>query len=411
MATRQQPPPAVTTEDVAEPAGPPPERYWWVWLLLLLVVVAAGLVIWWLLSRGSDKSTVPNVIGLKSQVAAQKLHDAHLNSTATTGQSKRPADVVFAQAPGAGTQLGHGETVTISISSGHIPVPNVTGQPVQQAQTSLTNAGFETQITRVASSRPKDVVISQDPAAGVTAVSGTTIKLTVSSGAKPVVVPQVVGQTQGSAVNALTGAGLKPVLHNIGSSKPSGIVVAQKPPAGKEVDKASKVTLNISTGSPSTTTVATTTTTAATTPVPPATAANVHMARVTGLAQTPALRLLNARGLRPQVVYRKSDRPANRVLQQSPAPGTSLRRNSPVSLVVSAGPSPQPTTPVPNVVGQDQATAANNLKAAGFKVVVLNRAVTSQAKDGKVVDEQPRGGFGIPAGSQVTIFVGRFSGG
>jgi eukaryotic-like serine/threonine-protein kinase len=268
-------------------------------------------------------------------------------------------------------------------------------------------------VKRVASSRPKDIVISQSPAAGVTAASGTTVTLTASSGAKPVVVPQVVGQTQGSAVNALTGVGLQPVLHNVGSSKPAGTVVAQKPPAGKEVDKGSKVTLNISTGTPSTTTVATTTTNATTTTVPATatSAASVRMPKVAALGQTPALRQLNTLGLRPQVVYRKSSQPVNRVLQQSPAPGSTLRRNSPVSLVVSAGPSPQPTTPVPNVVGQDQATAADNIKGAGFKVVVLNRPVTNQNKDGLVVDEQPSAGSGIPAGSQVTIFVGRFQGG
>src|SRR5512133_753440 len=407
-------PSAAAEEEVAEPAGPPPGRYWWLWLLLLLLLVLAGLLVWWLLSRGNDKSTVPNVIGLKSQVAAQRIHDEDLKVSPVTGQSKRPPDVVFAQAPGAGTQLGHGQTVTIKISSGQVAVPNVTSQPVQQAQTQLTNAGFKNTVTRVASSQPKDIVIAQSPEAGVTAVSGTTVKLTVSSGAKPVVVPQVVGQTQGSAVNALTGVGLKPVLHNVGSSKPAGIVVAQKPPAGKEVDKGSKVTLNVSTGTPSTTTVATTTTTATTATVPAATttaAANVRVPKVTALAQTPALRRLNALGLRPQVVYKKSSEPVNRVLQQSPASGSTLRRNSPVSLVVSAGPSPQPTTPVPNVVGQEQATAADNLKSAGFKVVVLNRPVTNQNKDGLVVDEQPRGGSGIPSGSQVTIFVGRFGGG
>jgi beta-lactam-binding protein with PASTA domain len=407
-------PSAVATEEVAEPAGPPPERYWWLWLLLLLLLVLAGLLVWWLLSRGDDKSTVPNVIGLKSQVAAQRIHDEDLKVSPVTGQSKRPPDVVFAQVPGAGTQLGHGQTVTIKISSGQVAVPNVTSVPVQQAQTTLTDAGLKSTVQRVASSRPKDIVISQSPAAGVTAASGTTVTLVASSGAKPVVVPQVVGQTQGSAVNALTGVGLKPVLHNVGSAKPAGTVVAQKPPAGKEVDKGSKVTLNVSTGTPSTTTVATTTTTASTTTVPAATttaAANVRVPKVTALAQTPALRRLNTLGLRPQVVYRKSSQPVNSVLQQSPAPGSTVRRNSPVSLVVSAGPSPQPTTPVPNVVGQDQATAVNNLKSAGFKVVVLNRPVTNQNKNGLVVDEQPRAGSGIPAGSQVTIFVGRFQGG
>lgn len=405
-------PSAAAEEEVAEPAGPPPGRYWWLWLLLLLLLVLAGLLVWWLLSRGNDKSTVPNVIGLKSQVAAQRIHDEDLKVSPVTGQSKRPPDVVFAQAPGAGTQLGHGQTVTIKISSGQVAVPNVTSIPVQQAQSQLTDAGFKSMVTRVASSRPKDIVITQSPAAGVTAVSGSTVTLTVSSGAKPVVVPQVVGQTQGSAVNALTGVGLKSVLHNVGSSKPAGTVVAQKPPAGKEVDKGSTVTLNVSTGTPSTTTVATTTTTATTTTVPGSTtAASIRVAKVTGLAQTRALRRLNLAGLRPQVVYKKSSEPVNRVLQQSPAAGTTLRRNSPISLVVSAGPDPQPTTPVPNVVGQDQATAANNLESAGFKVVVLGRPVTNQSKNGLVVDEQPRAGSGIPAGSQVTIFVGRFSGG
>ena len=42
---------------------------------------------------------------------------------------------------------------------------------------------------------------------------------------------------------------------------------------------------------------------------------------------------------------------------------------------------------------------------------MLNRPVTNQNKNGVVVDEQPRAGSSIPAGSQVTIFVGRFAGG
>lgn len=394
-------------EEVVEPGRPPWERYWWLWLLLLLLLVAVGLLIWWLVSRGNDKSTVPDVIGLKSQVAAQRIHDAHLNSTPVTGQSNRPPDVVFAQAPGAGTQLGHGQTVTISISSGHAPVPNVSGLPEEKAVQQLTAAGFKTQVTHVASSRPKGIVTAQVPAAGVTAVSGTTVKLTVSSGTKPVTVPAVVGQTQGSAVNALTSVGLKSVLHSVGSSKPAGIVVAQKPPAGNEVDNGSTVTLNVSTGTSSTTTAATTTTA----PSGTTTTANVQVPKVTALAQTAALRQLNTLGLRPQVVYRKSSQPVNHVLQQSPAAGTTLKRNSSVSLVVSSGPNPQPASQVPNVVGQDQATAANTIKDAGFHVVVLNRPVTDQSKDGVVVDEQPTAGASIPSGSQVTIFVGRFSGG
>jgi beta-lactam-binding protein with PASTA domain len=98
------------------------------------------------------------------------------------------------------------------------------------------------------------------------------------------------------------------------------------------------------------------------------------------------------------------------VLSQSPTPGTSVRRGAPVTVVVSTGPNPNPATTVPNVIGQDQATAADNLRSAGFRVVVLNRPTPDESKDGVVVDEQPRPGSSIPDGAQVTIFVGRFSG-
>jgi serine/threonine-protein kinase len=416
--TRRLLPPArtATEEEVAEPAGPPPERYWWLWLVLLLLLVIAGLVIWWLLTRGSEKSTVPNVIGLRAPAAVQRISDKHLKPATIQGQSKRPPGVVFAQRPGAGTQLKHGQTVVISVASGRLTVPDVTSLSEPQAVQQLTAAGFKTIVKRVASSRPKGVVISETPAAGVTAARGTTVQLTVSSAVKPVVVPQVVGQSQGSAVNALAAVKLKPVLKNVASTKAAGTVVAQKPKAGVQVDKGSKVTLNVSTGSgPSTTTTLTSTTTTLTTTTAtattPATSTRpVRALPVVGLAQTPALRRLNTVGLRPTVVYKRSSQPANRVLSESPTAGTSLRRGSRVLLVVSAGASPQPATSVPNVVGQDQATAANNLRSAGFKVVVLNRPTTSQSKDGVVVDEQPRAGSSIPGGLQVTIFVGRFSG-
>jgi beta-lactam-binding protein with PASTA domain len=275
----------------------------------------------------------------------------------------------------------------------------------------LQARGFKAKVKRVASTKPKGIVLEQDPAAGVTAVRGTTVTLSVSSGAKPVVVPRVVGQTQGAAVQALTALGLKPVLQNVPSDQPAGTVVGQKPPAGKEVDKGAEVTVNVSTGTgQSTTSTTTTTTTTATTTGTTTTAAPVRVPRVVGLAQTPALRRLNVLGLRPTVVYVHSSQPANRVVSQSPKSGTSLRPGARVRVNVSTGPNPQPNAAVPNVVGQDQATAAQTLRDAGFKVAVLNRPTADQSKDGLVVEQQPRATSNIPAGSQVTIFIGRFSG-
>ena len=115
-------------------------------------------------------------------------------------------------------------------------------------------------------------------------------------------------------------------------------------------------------------------------------------------------------GLRPTVVYVTSSQPANGVVSQLPKSGTSLRPGARVRVNVSTGPNPNPNTAVPNVVGQDQATAVQTLRDAGFKVAVLNRPTADQSKDGLVVEQQPRATSNIPEGSQVTIFIGRFSG-
>src|SRR5205809_7457921 len=108
--SREDPPRArtATDEDVVRPAGPPPpppERNWWIWLVLLLVLVVGGLLAWFFLSRGSDKSKVPDVIGLPEQVAAQRIHQKGLIAIPNTGPSSRPVGVVFAQRPGAGAQV------------------------------------------------------------------------------------------------------------------------------------------------------------------------------------------------------------------------------------------------------------------------------------------------------------------
>jgi beta-lactam-binding protein with PASTA domain len=412
MIRRLGPSAAVADEEVVEEAGPPPERYWWLWLLALLLLVVGGLLAWYFLTRGTDKATVPNVIGLRADAAAKRIHDKGLDVSPRTGASNRPPNVVFAEKPGPGTQLGRGQNVTIFISSGRKSVPNVTGLPLADAQTRLTNAGFTVEVKRVASSRPNGIVVDQEPVAGVTAAAGTTVTLSVSSGVKPVVVPRVVGESQGDAVAALTKLRLKPILKNVPSAQPAGTVVGQKPPAGKEVDRGSQVSLSVSTGTPSTVTT-TTTSTLTTSPsptVPTPSAGPVRVPRVIALAQTPALRRLNVLGLRPTVVYVTSSQPANRVIGQSPAAGTALRKGSRVRLRVSAGPNPQPVTTVPNVVGQDQASAAETLRNAGFKVAVLNRPTTDSGKDGLVVEQQPRAGASIPGGLQVTIFIGRFSG-
>ena len=55
----------------------------------------------------------------------------------------------------------------------------------------------------------------------------------------------------------------------------------------------------------------------------------------------------------------------------------------------------------------DPSAARAKLTAAGFKVQTLPQGVTDPNQVGVVVDEQPAGGKNAPAGSVVTIYVGR----
>jgi beta-lactam-binding protein with PASTA domain len=413
---------AATEEEVAEPPPPPPPtREWWPWLLLLLLLVVGGLIAWWLLTRGNDRTTVPNVIGLRQQVAETRIHNADLKVLTAQGASARPQGVVFKQRPGAGTRLDEGRTVTITISSGpaRAAVPDVVGLTQQAAVTKLTNAGFDPKVKRVASTKQKNTVVDQAPLPGVTALNGSTVNVSVSSGKRPVVVPTVVGLKQNAAVQKLTALGLVPQIQNAPSTRPKGTVFAQKPPSGKEVDKGSKVTINVSSGSgapgtTTTTTTGTTTTTAttattATTVTTGATAARVTVPNVRGLAVVAGLRRLNAARLRPTVRYVSSTQRTGSIVAQIPSGGT-LRRGSRVRLNVSTGPNPAATATVPNVVGQDQAAAATTVRQAGFRVVILFRPTTDQSQDGIVIEEQPPAGSSIPRGSSVALFVGAFSG-
>ena len=63
---------------------------------------------------------------------------------------------------------------------------------------------------------------------------------------------------------------------------------------------------------------------------------------------------------------------------------------------------------MPDVTGEDQATATSDLQAAGFRVSVVDQPTSDQNEDGIVLDEDPTAGTRIPASSLVTIYVGRF---
>lgn len=107
-------------------------------------------------------------------------------------------------------------------------VPNVVGQTVEQATATLKGAGFQVTVgAPVDSDKATNIVVAQDPADK--APSGAAITLSPSNG-QGATVPDITGQSQAEAQNALFGAGFTSIDFD-GSCNGNGAKVASTTPA------------------------------------------------------------------------------------------------------------------------------------------------------------------------------------
>jgi serine/threonine-protein kinase len=83
--------------------------------------------------------------------------------------------------PDAGSVLRAGSGVELEIASGSLKVPALLDLTGIEAQTILTQAGFEVkEITAYDESKPEGVVLAQAPAAGTTLIIGSDVAITVN---------------------------------------------------------------------------------------------------------------------------------------------------------------------------------------------------------------------------------------
>ena len=141
---------------------------------------------------GSGPSTVqvPDLYGVTPDQAAGILQE---NDLVLGGQTEAPSDEVaegqvFEQQPAAGAAVEPGSEVSVTVSSGPElrTVPDVVGQPAEQAQAELWNAYFASTVVTVPSDEPEGTVVSTDPPAGTQADwRAITVTVNVSAGPPP----------------------------------------------------------------------------------------------------------------------------------------------------------------------------------------------------------------------------------
>jgi serine/threonine-protein kinase len=277
-------------------------------------------------------------------------------------------------------------------------VPQVVGLRLPEARERLRDGRLDVRVRRVASQQPPGEVLRQAPARGAEAPQNGVVTLTVSSGPRMVVLPRVEGSMLVEATATLRDLGVRWEIQRVSSSEPEGTVLAQTPSAGEEVDRREiVVVLEVAERPAATTTEETTTTTSE-----PET---VGVPDLVGLSSAEARSRLGELGLRWTQRPLTSSRPQGTVVRQSPVPGAEVREGGRVTLTVSTGPA---RVEVPDVVGLDERSARQELRAAGFRVQVAEVPTTDDTEDGIVRRQQPRGGASRPKGSVVTITVARF---
>ena len=92
-----------------------------------------------------------------------------------------------------------------------VTVPNVVGQPADQAQAALEGEGFRvTRATEPSAEEQRDLVVKQDPTANEQAEEGSEITITIGAGPDTATVPDVTGLTVDEASAQLLEAGFVP---------------------------------------------------------------------------------------------------------------------------------------------------------------------------------------------------------
>jgi len=211
------------------------------------------------LSSGSGKAVIPDVVWMNEETAASLLSENGLIAVnqVEDSESWAPAGIVTAITPEKDTEVEKSELITLSIStggqeagSGETEVPDITGTMEAEGLGRLKAAGLYLEKEDLQYSReiPKGQIISQDPAAGRKGSRGDTVKVAVSLGAKQVRLVSIVNQEREEAVANLEGLGMVVnVTEEYSDSTEEGRVISQSVEPGL-VDEGTEVTIVVSLG-------------------------------------------------------------------------------------------------------------------------------------------------------------------
>ncbi len=296
------------------PVDPPPDRRIGAGLLVGLgavALVAVGILLAYLLTHRDDGGTttvttsalattpvaakvaVPHFVGLKEAEALVQIGQAGLKPKEVFKTQASSPGVVLSQAPRQGSEVATGSVVTLVVAKAPTGTTETTTTPTTTTAQTTTAPTTSTPATTTTAAAP--------PPQPTTAT-----------------MPDVSGQKEASAVQAMNKAGILASLVFVPSSDPLGTVVQGAKSAGTAVPYHSHVQLNLSKG--------------------PNASTNAQVPNVVGRTLTQALSSLNGAHLR--LIFLKlpvtSKAQAGKIAQQSPVGGGQAPENAQVLVYLGA---------------------------------------------------------------------------
>ncbi len=196
---------------------------------------------------------LPDLTGLTAKEARGLLGDKLKLQTDEAFDPKIAKGLIILQSPNAGTKLGQGRSVTVTLSKGkeRVAVPNLRNKILNQASIAISKAGLEFGSLRrdFSETIAEDYVIIQDPPAGGRVDKGTFVNIVVSKGRRPQKTPNVSGKNVEEAKIIITNDGLTAVVQeSFDDDVPAGEVITQSPATGVPINKGESVTISVSKG-------------------------------------------------------------------------------------------------------------------------------------------------------------------
>jgi beta-lactam-binding protein with PASTA domain/tRNA A-37 threonylcarbamoyl transferase component Bud32 len=200
--------------------------------------------------KGPETATVPALTGKTVAEATELLKNQGLKIGAQTTRETSNADSVgkiVDSKPGPGESAPGGSEVAVVVGAEQttVQIPDVSGRDPDDAQETLTNAGFRVQTQNVDSGGDEGSVVGTNPAAGTKVARGSQVTLQISRG-NEVEVPDVVGESASDAQRDLQRAGFRNINQettDVNSQDQDGKVVKQSIPAGSTADPNDEITI------------------------------------------------------------------------------------------------------------------------------------------------------------------------